>query len=83
MMSTNVDDLEADSSWLVRFAVVSKRTFKKNLVKSLCEIFSKMILMTMVARVADGLPLTASIQEDEQVRIFDLSKKSCQIVVLN
>ena len=39
--------------------------------------------MTMVARVADGLPLTASIQEDEQVCIFDLSKKSCQIVVLN
>lgn len=34
-----------------------------------------MILMTMVARVADGLPLTASIQEDEQVCIFDLSKK--------
>merc|ERR1711862_405819 len=27
----------------------------------------KMILMTMVARVADGLPLTASIQEDEQL----------------
>ena len=31
--------------------------------------------MTMVARVADGLPLTASIQEDEQVCVFDLSKK--------
>lgn len=27
-----------------------------------------MVLMTMVARVADGLPLAASIQEDEQVR---------------
>ena len=26
-----------------------------------------MVLMTMVARVADGLPLAASIQEDEQV----------------
>lgn len=26
-----------------------------------------MILMTMIARVADGLPLAASIQEDEQV----------------
>lgn len=24
----------------------------------------------MIARVADGLPLTASIQEDEQVRFF-------------
>merc|ERR1712228_807369 len=44
-----------------------KELSKKNLVKSLCEIFSKMILMTMVARVADGLPLTASIQEDEQL----------------
>jgi len=29
-----------------------------------------MILMTMIARVADGLPLTASIQEDEQVKGF-------------
>ena len=27
-----------------------------------------MVLLTMVARVADGLPLAASIQEDEQVR---------------
>ena len=27
-----------------------------------------MILMTMIARVADGLPLAASIQEDEQVK---------------
>ena len=27
-----------------------------------------MILMTMIARVADALPLAASIQEDEQVR---------------
>merc|ERR1712110_998486 len=44
-----------------------KKNFQKNLVKSLCEKFSKMILMTMVARVADGLPLTASIQEDEQL----------------
>ncbi len=28
---------------------------------------SAMVLMTMVARVADGLPLAASIQEDEQL----------------
>ena len=28
----------------------------------------------MVARVADGLPLTASIQEDEQVRILICQK---------
>ena len=28
-----------------------------------------MIFMTMIARVADGLPLAASIQEDEQVKI--------------
>ena len=36
MMSTNVDDLEADSSWLVRFAVVSKRTFKKKILSNRC-----------------------------------------------
>ena len=39
-----------------------------------------MILMTMIARVADGLPLAASIQEDEQVKLkirFFLEK--CQI----
>jgi hypothetical protein len=34
-----------------------------------------MILMTMIARVADGLPLAASIQEDEQVRFFNLKFK--------
>jgi hypothetical protein len=34
---------------------------------------AKMILMTMIARVADGLPLAASIQEDEQVR-FNILK---------
>ena len=27
---------------------------------------SKMVLMTMIARVFDGLPLAASVQEDEQ-----------------
>ena len=26
-----------------------------------------MVLMTMIARVADGLPLAASMQEDQQV----------------
>lgn len=26
-----------------------------------------MVLLTMIARVADGLPLAASMQEDEQV----------------
>ena len=30
-----------------------------------------MIFMTMIARVADGLPLAASIQEDEQVKILN------------
>ena len=30
-----------------------------------------MVLMTMVARIADGLPLTASMQEDEQVLLPD------------
>jgi hypothetical protein len=27
-----------------------------------------MVLMTMIARVADALPLAASMQEDEQVK---------------
>lgn len=27
-----------------------------------------MVLLTMIARLADGLPLAASMQEDEQVR---------------
>lgn len=31
-----------------------------------------MLIMTMIARVADGLPLSASIQEDEQVSIFGI-----------
>merc|ERR1711997_1172187 len=39
---------------------------RQNFQKGSFEFF-KMILMTMVARVADGLPLTASIQEDEQL----------------
>merc|ERR1711953_100446 len=46
------DDLEAD--WC--FVSLSKFLRSK-----------KMILMTMIARVADGLPLAASIQEDEQL----------------
>lgn len=29
-----------------------------------------MVLLTMIARLADGLPLAASMQEDEQVEIF-------------
>lgn len=29
---------------------------------------AEMVLLTMIARVADGLPLAASMQEDEQVR---------------
>ena len=38
-----------------------------------------MVYMTMIARVADGLPLAASIQEDEQV-IFFWSKKGVFIL---
>lgn len=30
----------------------------------------KMVLMTMIARVADGLPLAATMQEDEQVKHY-------------
>ena len=29
-----------------------------------------MVLLTMIARLADGLPLAASMQEDEQVCFF-------------
>merc|ERR1711988_1138047 len=52
MGKTEFDDLEAD--WC--FMGLSKFLRSK-----------KMILMTMIARVADGLPLAASIQEDEQL----------------
>ena len=45
---------------------VTSKLRRQNFQKGSFEFF-KMILMTMVARVADGLPLTASIQEDEQV----------------
>lgn len=31
---------------------------------------AEMVLLTMIARVADGLPLAASMQEDEQVGPF-------------
>ena len=34
-----------------------------------------MVIMTMIARVADGLPLTASIQEDEEVSY-------CSIIII-
>lgn len=29
-----------------------------------------MVLLTMIARLADGLPLAASMQEDEQVEVL-------------
>lgn len=32
------------------------------------EHFGDMVLLTMIARLADGLPLAASMQEDEQVK---------------
>ena len=35
--------------------------------RSECNQINIMVYMTMIARVADGLPLAASIQEDEQV----------------
>lgn len=46
-----------------KFGVWLKSTVK---VGKYCR-FLAMILLTMIARVADGLPLAASIQEDEQV----------------
>lgn len=30
-------------------------------------VWFKMVLMTMIARIHDGLPLAATMQEDEQV----------------
>lgn len=30
-------------------------------------VWVKMVLMTMIARIHDGLPLAATMQEDEQV----------------
>lgn len=31
-------------------------------------LYEEMVLLTMIARLADGLPLAASMQEDEQVK---------------
>lgn len=42
-----------------------------------------MILMTMIARVADGLPLTASIQEDEQVKRRDFYFKTISSCIIS
>lgn len=47
-----------------------------------------MILLTMIARVADGLPLAASIQEDEQVSMKasfhqKLLKIICPVINVN
>lgn len=44
------------------------------------ELEVNMVLLTMIARVADGLPLAASMQEDEQVsgRTASLSFHSTQ-----
>lgn len=41
-----------------------------------------MVLLTMIARLADGLPLAASMQEDEQVDILALSPLSSLAVCL-
>lgn len=40
-----------------------------------------MALMTMIARVADGLPLVGTMQEDEQVKIFfgSLIAQRCEV----
>jgi len=42
-----------------------------------------MVLMTMIARVADGLPLAASVQEEEQVCLpTGATIKHCSILML-
>ena len=42
----------------------------------------KMVYMTMIARVADGLPLAASIQEDEQASNILCYEKNLNLLVL-
>lgn len=41
-----------------------------------------MVLMTMIARVADALPLAASMQEDEQVKINRVKLSSSRDIML-
>ena len=43
--------------------------FDQLLQKNQPRLSVKMVLFTMIARVADGLPLAASMQENEQVRM--------------
>lgn len=42
-----------------------------------------MALMTMIARVVDGLPLVGTMTEDEQVRIYSLKKLENKLVISN
>jgi len=35
-----------------------------------------MVLLTMIARISDGLPLAATMQEDEQVRIVTVLRNN-------
>lgn len=64
------------SAHFIRFAVDNKKYTKFQKFTEFDKVDSQswqycrllaMILLTMIARVADGLPLAASIQEDEQV----------------
>lgn len=42
-----------------------------------------MALMTMIARVVDGLPLVGTMTEDEQVRIYSLKKLKNKLLMSN
>lgn len=43
-----------------------------------------MVLLTMIARIVDGLPLAATMQDDEQVRLLYFQIKRCSLnVTLN
>jgi len=40
-----------------------------------------MVLLTMIARISDGLPLAATMQEDEQVRIVTVFWNNIIIII--
>lgn len=41
-----------------------------------------MVLLTMIARISDGLPLAATMQEDEQVRIVTVFRNNNVLIWL-
>lgn len=58
MYSLNVQEL-VELNKIFQFLLLQSYLYKSS--------YSKMALMTMVARVVDGLPLVGTMQDDEQV----------------